>query len=177
MKNNCMEEVWPFNEATSGSPIHETRFYGFADSGSLYGSHEGYETSAIALVELMKVVPPFLDISTEPSLLGDSACCLLSGRQFIDQLKVLLTGDQPLSDHGTWSIPFFFTFCMDHTLSDSFAVINAKDHSAARAIMVAAHGTMWAFQYDESRFAGQPEKYNLTEVPLGTKNQRIIYQD
>lgn len=65
---------------------------------------------------------------------------------------------------------FYFTFGFGHSLRDHYVTIEAENAEAARKKMVRHHGQMWAFQYDEKSFAGQPEKYGITEIPLGTSN-------
>ena len=70
---------------------------------------------------------------------------------------------------------FYFTFGVGTNLGSNYVVVEAATRSEARAIFRAERapidlhgGTLYAFDYDEEQFAGQPEKYRLTEVPIYT---------
>ena len=64
---------------------------------------------------------------------------------------------------------FFFTFGNNSNLAHCYMIIEAKDRDAARELMFLAYGRRWAFEYDEKSFEGQPERYGLGEVPVGTE--------
>jgi hypothetical protein len=67
---------------------------------------------------------------------------------------------------------------MHSLLRNNFVVIEAEDSEAARGIMFEKHGKLWAFCYNEDAFKGQPKRYGLTQVPLGTPNAiEHEYQD
>lgn len=164
------KEVWPFNDESSGAQIQKDRFYGFCDSGGLWGTRSGYLTVEEAKASCLEDMEHGLNISTEPSMLGDAACCILTGRQFIDQLEVIALGGNPISDHGTWSKEYVFTFCSIHTLKDNYVVVVGKDWSSARTKMFDFYGSMWGFQCKKESFENQ---FFLTEVPFETENKYI----
>jgi len=71
---------------------------------------------------------------------------------------------------------FYFTFGQAYNLRNNYVVVEAVDRTAAVAEFtevrrdcsqsVPEPERCWAFTYDEERFAGQPEQYGLTEVPI-----------
>ena len=69
---------------------------------------------------------------------------------------------------------FYITFGVGYDLRNNYQVVEAADETEARRIAAGvlprtpSGAALYAFMYDEARFAGQPEKYGLTEVPLGT---------
>lgn len=68
---------------------------------------------------------------------------------------------------------FYFTFGMGYNLRNSYVVVEAENHQQARIAFQEARakidsmgGRLYAFSYTETEFAGQVEKYGLTEVPI-----------
>ena len=59
---------------------------------------------------------------------------------------------------------YYFTFGIGHYHKQGYILIEAENYGSARDQMTEWFGNNWAFQYDESQFAGQAEKYNLHEV-------------
>jgi hypothetical protein len=64
-------------------------------------------------------------------------------------------------------VKFYVTFGHAHSdppgeLMHSFMLVYAPDESTAKEKVVRAIGKRWAFIYDEPRFVGQIEKYDLT---------------
>lgn len=97
-------EVWPWH-MVDGPVLHADRFYGFCDSGGLCGARVGYESQQRA-EEFIGDGFGMEDISTKPEDLGGVACCILTGRQYVDRLYALcLPGGSgwELSDYGRWS--------------------------------------------------------------------------
>lgn len=72
---------------------------------------------------------------------------------------------------------YFFTFGQNQTLARNYVVVESESYDGARVQMVSAYGTVFAFQYDEASFRGQPAKYGLLEVPFGTPNEHVEYDD
>ena len=66
---------------------------------------------------------------------------------------------------------YIFTFGQGQTLANNYVAIKAEGSNEARAQMEAHYGALWAFQYDSREEAGA-DRFNLTEVPLGTPNER-----
>lgn len=62
--------------------------------------------------------------------------------------------------------PFFVTYGMGGNLANCYSKVWAEDYSAARDQIDDVIKGRFAFCYDEGGFAGQPEKYGLSEVPL-----------
>ena len=58
---------------------------------------------------------------------------------------------------------YYFTFGLGTENKNKYVKIEAADYFAAREIMIGRFGLVWAFQYSEKEFAGQPEEYGLTE--------------
>ena len=56
-----------------------------------------------------------------------------------------------------------FTFCIGSDLGKKYTMIKGT-YNEARDKMFNSWGKHWAFQYSEKEFAGQAEKYNLTEI-------------
>jgi hypothetical protein len=67
---------------------------------------------------------------------------------------------------------FYFTFGSNHatkqgrSLRNNYCVIEAPTDLEAREAMVNARGLKWSTSYDEARFEGQAEEYDLKEVSL-----------
>lgn len=95
-------ESWPFilvDDCTDGMEIHDDKYYGFEETGGVL-DNKGYDTAqevidvAVNSYELGEE-----DYSTEPEDLGACSVCVLTGRQFIDRIKVL---ENDLEDYGHW---------------------------------------------------------------------------
>lgn len=101
-------EMWPWLDRQSGVSICEDRYYGFCDSGGLWGDPTGYESAATAQ---RAVAADMNDASwsQRPQDLGEVAVCVLSGRQYVDRLYEICGPNGPfgvsdsLGDHGNWS--------------------------------------------------------------------------
>lgn len=70
---------------------------------------------------------------------------------------------------------YYFTFGQGYNLGYSYVVVEADTGAEARATFRAARadidgagGLLYAFDYDEAGFAGQAERWGLTEVPIDT---------
>lgn len=74
-----------FFDEQSGALITMGRYYGFGDAGGLAGSFDGYETAEQCLEVVRK--DHTNDTSTSPDDLGRVAVCVLTGQQYVDQLK------------------------------------------------------------------------------------------
>jgi hypothetical protein len=74
----------------------------------------------------------------------------------------------PLSDLDPNLHRFYFTFGRAYNLRDNYVVVKDESRDGARRRVQAIYGRSYAFDYDEATFAPQPDKYGLTEVPLGT---------
>lgn len=74
----------------------------------------------------------------------------------------------PLSDLEPKLHRFFFTFGGAYNLRLNYVVVEAENRAEARLTMQSIYGRSYAFDYDETGFAGQPDKYGLTQVPFGT---------
>jgi hypothetical protein len=61
---------------------------------------------------------------------------------------------------------FFVTYGLNSNLAHNFSIIEAEDESRARDTAIIMTKGQFAFLYDRTRFAGQVEKFGLTEVPL-----------
>lgn len=117
-------EKWPFIEGESNQPIHENRFYAFAEAGGFYPSNldwRGHATREECMAATRQdliddwepgLVNANLDlpspqnkwISTDPQDLGGVMACVLSGREFVDRIYYLVgEGNADLSDFGEWS--------------------------------------------------------------------------
>lgn len=104
-----MKEIWPFHDEASGAKIQENRFYGFGDSGSLAGSFEGYETRDAAIDDILRIYNDESgygwkreEIGTQPWHLSEFATTVLSGREFVERLKVI-ERHHDISIYGHWS--------------------------------------------------------------------------
>lgn len=98
-------EIWPFIDHSSNQKIKEDVFYGFSDAGGTASSEVEFKSSQEAvdyLTELYEFQAE--DMSTDPNDLGNVACCVLSGRQFIDKLRLINTTEGEL-EFGEWSQP------------------------------------------------------------------------
>lgn len=67
---------------------------------------------------------------------------------------------------------YIFTFGYGTNLAGCFVRIPAESSEEARTKMFDHYGPRWAFQYDSEEQAGV-QRYNLTEVPLGTKCESL----
>ena len=77
-----------FYDEQSGATLHMDRFYGFGDAGGIAGSFDGYDNMLGALVAIRAIHEGAdVDISSDPKDLGVSNVCVLSGQQYVDQLK------------------------------------------------------------------------------------------
>lgn len=61
---------------------------------------------------------------------------------------------------------FFVTYACGSNLANNFSIIQAYDEDEASDIAHIVTKGKFAFLYTRQTFAGQVEKYNLTEVPL-----------
>lgn len=61
----------------------------------------------------------------------------------------------------------YFTFGFGTPYRNKFVRIEADTKGEAREEMVRNFGLKWAFQYDEAGFAGQQERFGLTELEKG----------
>jgi len=71
---------------------------------------------------------------------------------------------------------FYFTFGQAYNLRSNYVVVEAENRDAAVRLFMAERADCsqtianpercWAFDYTEAGFAGQPEQYGLTEVPI-----------
>ena len=68
---------------------------------------------------------------------------------------------------------WYFTFGLGYNLGRNFIVVEAETRDLAYEIFTEARrdidghdGRLYAFDYSEAGFAGQPERYGLTEVPI-----------
>ncbi len=61
---------------------------------------------------------------------------------------------------------FYFTFGVGDEIHRNHYVRLVGTYHTTRARMVALFGRKWAFQYDERQFAGQPERYGLSELRI-----------
>lgn len=66
---------------------------------------------------------------------------------------------------------YYFTFGSSHrdskgrSLGNNYVKLEGSVRDT-RDMMFAARGDKWSFQYDETKFAGQAQKYGLVEVSL-----------
>lgn len=67
---------------------------------------------------------------------------------------------------------YIFTFGNGYTLRHCYVVIKAPHEGRARHIMAEHYGLHWSCCYLSRDDAGV-DKYNLTEVELGTPNRRL----
>ena len=68
---------------------------------------------------------------------------------------------------------FFVTYGCGSNLAGCYSVVEAETYGVARSIVSTTTRNKFAFMYDEKDFAGQVEKYNLTEVPLQAQSFSI----
>jgi hypothetical protein len=67
---------------------------------------------------------------------------------------------------------WYGTFGYGQVLAQNYVVLEAKDYIDAFSKMTKHYENLWSHLYTEGAFAGQAERYGLTEVPLGTPNAR-----
>jgi hypothetical protein len=60
----------------------------------------------------------------------------------------------------------YVTYGMGSKLGKNYSVVEGLDYAICRRMVEAGTNREFAFDYTEEEFAGQPEKYGLTEVPL-----------
>lgn len=110
-----LPEVWPFCVADSAAKLMPELYYGFSDSGGLVCGGTGYSTEGglksyvgreqeVAANELGHY------FSSDPEELGGVACCVLTGRQYVDRLYYLCEHDaheNSLEPYGKWSAAGF----------------------------------------------------------------------
>jgi hypothetical protein len=94
--------MWPFMYA-GRVPLVADRWYGFSDSGGFYGSEAGYDSKGLAMRGIWLHVPDVAAAVNAPALLGSVACCVLTGKQFVDELY--RRDPEMVSDLGHWSAP------------------------------------------------------------------------
>lgn len=61
---------------------------------------------------------------------------------------------------------FYVTYGGGSRLANCYSRVAAPDYDSAREIIAEKIGDKFAFCYTAEEFEGQPEKYNLTDVPL-----------
>lgn len=65
---------------------------------------------------------------------------------------------------------FYVTYQQRYiNLHDKYSVVEADSYAEARKQIHAIRGSDFAFCYTEEQFAGQPEKYGLSEVDIAEK--------
>lgn len=72
---------------------------------------------------------------------------------------------------------FYVTYGGGTYLANSFSVVEAEDYAAARRIIHDEIGCKFAFCYTENEFAGQAQRYGLTECPLQPQVRLPDYED
>lgn len=97
-----MKEIWPFHDEPSGAKIQEGLYYGFGDSGFLAGSFDGYISRDDAIKDIAEGAEDVSWIGTKPEQLGAEAITVLSGREYIDYLRVIMPEEGELF-YGKWS--------------------------------------------------------------------------
>ena len=60
----------------------------------------------------------------------------------------------------------YVTYGFGSNLKNGYSVVEGQDIPDCYVTINAVCGSAYAFAYTEDRFAGQVEKYDLTEVPL-----------
>ena len=60
----------------------------------------------------------------------------------------------------------YVTYGWYYDQSGCYSVVEAEDYSACYEIIDRVAGSHYAFSYTEADFAGQAERYGLTEIPL-----------
>jgi hypothetical protein len=60
----------------------------------------------------------------------------------------------------------YVTYGFGSNLANCYSTVEAEDYSACYRIIEEVTQNKYAFAYSEERFAGQVERYGLTEVPL-----------
>lgn len=61
----------------------------------------------------------------------------------------------------------YFTFGFGTPYRNKFVKIEADTKGQAREEMIRIYGLKWAFQYDESSWIGQEERFGLKELEKG----------
>lgn len=61
---------------------------------------------------------------------------------------------------------FYITYGFGSNLANCFSVVEGENYGVARKEVDTVTSGKFAFMYDEKEFAGQQERYRLTEVPL-----------
>jgi hypothetical protein len=61
---------------------------------------------------------------------------------------------------------YYITYGADYLQHKNYSVVESDTYSNARQSVIDQIGFHWAFIYSEEGFAGQVEKYGLTEIPL-----------
>lgn len=104
-------ECWPFKLADRAVYLVEHTWYGFSDGGGLLGSGNGYVTAEEAerIITSQEEWTPEEEeqsVSSDPEELGAVACCVLTGRQYVDRLYQLcgpVGSGWELSEYGSWA--------------------------------------------------------------------------
>jgi hypothetical protein len=107
-------EVWPFRYDNK-TAIYADRYYGFYDAGGVLYQGAGmvgaggWATSEACVTALMGLRTSMEDdvagyCSTDSTELGVVACCVLTGRQYVDALYKV-GGGYSLEEWGGWSEP------------------------------------------------------------------------
>ena len=60
----------------------------------------------------------------------------------------------------------YVTYGMGSKLGKCYSVVEGLDYGVCRRMVEAGTNCEFAFDYTEEEFAGQVDKYGLTEVPL-----------
>ena len=61
---------------------------------------------------------------------------------------------------------FYVTYGSGYAQGQSYSVVEAPSYQAARTAIAAVCGSAFAFAYTEEDFAGQAQRYGLTEIAL-----------
>lgn len=96
------KEVWPWIHEDSGRKIHENLWYAFGDSGWI-GAHDCERRMSAVLQTVRDDECKVEDIGWLPEHLGSYGTTVLTGRQFVDQLKTLSSDPEDLFIYGKWS--------------------------------------------------------------------------
>lgn len=70
--------------------------------------------------------------------------------------------------------PYYFTFGYSQSLRNCYVKIEAENMQEARQKMEKEYGSLWAFSYTEDDYPTSIKRWELTEVPFGTPNTRIM---
>lgn len=97
---------WPFLMHDGGLVVWPHLWYGFADSGGVYGSSSGYESAGLAMRAIWLLEPDVSAAINSPHLLGSVACCVLRGDQFVRRLYDIVEDTGNVEHvYGVWSKP------------------------------------------------------------------------